>query len=255
MTKFRLSASGKLYHLIKLSMDRIESVPTSKKERIADHYELEEIQPETFQIMGHKKSESEAANKAKIKIIFKLILKNNNVTLLGIAITEWDDPGNPTLSQTWKELSIRLATTTDPQARIPQRYCGETTLELNSSYIQRGATNSKDVLLWFNHLSKLPTWAKETEYLKEARWIEEEIFNSITNNVIQMSKEIRLEEKRNDGNKREREIFPNEKECYCGIFEEHTKRILIKEFNSIIEEEEHRKKNKHNAIIHCKVHL
>ena len=147
MTKFRLSASGKLYHLIKLSMDRIESVPTSKKERIADHYELEEIQPETFQIMGHKKSESEAANKAKIKIKFKLILKNNNVTLLGMAITEWDDPGNPTLTQTWKELSIRLATTTDPQARIPQRYCGETTLELNSSYVQRGASNDKEKFL------------------------------------------------------------------------------------------------------------
>ena len=244
MTKFRLSASGKLYHLIKLSMDRIESVPTSKKERITDHYELEEITPETLLIMGHKKSESEAAKQAKIKIKFKIILKNNSVSLLGMAITEWDDPGNPTLTQTWKELSIRLATTTDPQARIPQRYCGETTIELNSSYIQRGATNSKEKLLWFNHLSKLPTWAKETEYLKEARWIEEEIFNSITNNVIQMSKEIRLEEKRNDGNKREREIFPKEKECYYGIFEEHTKRILIKQFDLTKEEEEKTRKKK-----------
>merc|ERR1712208_255013 len=132
-------------------------------------------------------------------------------SLLGMAITEWDDPGNQTLTQEWKEIIIKLASTTDPKARIPQRYCGETTIELNSSYIQRGVTTSKG-LLGFNHLSKLPTWAKEKEYeqLKEARWIEKEIFNSITNNVIQMGKENRLEEKRNDGNKHSREIFPKE---------------------------------------------
>ena len=58
MTKYRLSASGKLYHLIKLMSDRTESVPTSKKETIADHYELEEIKPETMQTMGHKTGEN-----------------------------------------------------------------------------------------------------------------------------------------------------------------------------------------------------
>ena len=51
MTKFRLSASGKLYHLIKLSIDRIGIVPTAKKERIKENYELEEITPETLKIM------------------------------------------------------------------------------------------------------------------------------------------------------------------------------------------------------------
>ena len=128
MTKFRLSASGKLYHLIKLSMDRIGSVPTAKKERINDNYELEEITPETLKIMGHKESESDAAKQAKIKVKFKIILKDNCVSLLGMAITEWDDPGNQTLTQEWKEISIKLASTTDPKARIPQRYCGETTI-------------------------------------------------------------------------------------------------------------------------------
>ena len=54
MTKYRLVVSGKLYHLIKLLSDRTECLATSKKEPIADHYELEEVQPETMQTMGHK---------------------------------------------------------------------------------------------------------------------------------------------------------------------------------------------------------
>ena len=68
-------------------------------------------------------------------------------------------------------------------------------MELNSSYIQRGMDTSEGVV-WFNHLSQLPSWAKEKEceQLKEARWIEKEIFDSITSNVIQMGKEIKLED-------------------------------------------------------------
>ena len=122
MTKYRLSASGKLYHLIKLMSDRTESVPTSKKETIADHYELEEIQPETMQTMGHKTGENEAAKKATIKTKFKLVILNNNVTLLGMSITEWNDPGNQLLGPTWKEMNIRLATITDSNAKIPKRF-------------------------------------------------------------------------------------------------------------------------------------
>ena len=71
MTKFRLSASGKLYHLIKLSIDRIGIVPTAKKERIKENYELEETSQETLKLMGHKESESDAAKQARIKVKFK----------------------------------------------------------------------------------------------------------------------------------------------------------------------------------------
>merc|ERR1712030_143447 len=61
-----------------------------------DNYELEEITPETLKIMGHMESESDAAKPAKIKVKFKIILKDNCVSLLGMAITEWDDPSRDT---------------------------------------------------------------------------------------------------------------------------------------------------------------
>ena len=57
-----------------------------------------------------------------------------------------------------------------------------------------------------------------------------------------MGKEIRLEEKRNDGNKRSREIFPKETVFYFCIFEEHTKMIILKQFDFKKEEEEQRRK-------------
>ena len=244
MTKFRLSASGKLYHLIKLSIDRIGMVPTAKKEKIKENYELEEPSPETLKLMGHKESESEsAAKQARIKVRFKIVLKDNWVSLLGLALTEWDDPGNPEIKQEWKEIRIKLASTTDPQARIPQRYCGETKIELNSSYIQRGMDTSKG-MVWFNHLSQLPSWAKEKEceHLKEARWIEKEIFDSITSNVIQMGKEIKLEDKhRNDGNKRSRDIFPKDTVVWFCTFEKDTKMIILKNLEFKKEEEEKRR--------------
>ena len=226
MTKFRLSATGKLYHLIKLSIERIGIVPTAKKEKIKENYELEEPSPETLKKMGHKESESDSAKQARIKVRFKIVLKDNWVSLLGLALTEWDDPGNPEIKQEWKEIRIKLASTTDPQARIPQRYCGETKIELNSSYIQRGMDTSKG-LVWFNHLSQLPSWAKEKEceHLKEARWIEKEIFDSITSNVIQMGKEIKLEDKhRNDGKQRSRDIFPKDTVVWFCTFEKGRKK-------------------------------
>merc|ERR1712208_10817 len=88
---------------------------------------------------------------------------------------------------------------------------------------------------WFKHVSKLPAWASETKYLNKARWIEEKVFGSITTNVVQKSKEVRLEEKRNEGRKIERPIFPekNDEETYIlyGTLEEHTQEIVIKQFS------------------------
>ena len=236
MTKYRLVASGKLYHLIKLMSDRTECLPTSKKEPIADHYELEEVQPETMQTMGHKTGDNEAATKATIKMKFKMVIQNNNVNLLSMSISEWKDPGNKLLGPTWKEMNIRLATVTDSNAKIPKRYCGETTLELNTSYIQMGQPSHGRVIRWYKHVSKLPAWASETEYLNEARWIEEKVFGSITSNVIQKSKEVRLEEKRNEGEKIERPIFPDDEKnpyIYYGKLDEQTKEIIIEKFNLV----------------------
>ena len=236
MTKYRLVASGKLYHLIKLMSDRTECLPTSKKEPIADHYELEEVQPETMQTMGHKTGDNEAATKATIKMKFKMVIQNNNVNLLSMSISEWKDPGNKLLGPTWKEMNIRLATVTDSNAKIPKRYCGETTLELNTSYIQMGQPSHGRVIRWYKHVSKLPAWASEKEYLNEARWIEEKVFGSITSNVIQKSKEVRLEEKRNEGEKIERPIFPDDEKnpyIYYGKLDEQTKEIIIEKFNLV----------------------
>ena len=134
MTKYRLVVSGKLYHLIKLLSDRTECLATSKKEPIADHYELEEVQLETMRTLGHKTGDNEAAKKGTIQMKFKMVIQNNNVNLINMSITEWSDPGNQLLGPTWKEMNIRLATVTDSNAKIPKRYCGETTLELNTSY-------------------------------------------------------------------------------------------------------------------------
>ena len=86
MTKFRLTATGKLYHLIQLSIERIGIIPTAKKQKIKEYYDLEEPSPETMKLMGHK--ESDSAKQARIRVRFKIVLKDNWVYLLGLAITE-----------------------------------------------------------------------------------------------------------------------------------------------------------------------
>merc|ERR1712082_477784 len=160
--------------------------------------------------------ESDLAKQARIRGKLKIILKENCVYLLGLALTAWDDPGNQELTQEWREIRIQLASTTDPQARVPPRYCGETKLDLNSSYIQKGMETDKG-LVWFNHLTKLPNWANEKEsvHWKGARWVEKEVFDSITSNVIRMEKEI----KRNDVKNGSRDIFPKDKEVWFCTFE------------------------------------
>ena len=228
MTKFRLTATGKLYHLIQLSIERIGIIPTAKKQKIKEHYDLEEPSPETMKLMGHM--ESDLAKQARIRVKFKIILRENCVYLLGLALTAWDDPGNQELTQELREISIKLAITTDTQVKVPARYGRETQLELNSSYLQKGMETDKG-LVWFNHLTQLPTWAKENEsdHLKETRWVEKEVFDSITNNVIRMKKEIKLEDRnRNDGKNDSRAIFPKDKEIWFCTFDKNTKVFELK---------------------------
>merc|ERR1711888_467114 len=95
------------------------------------------------------------------------------------------------------------------------------------------------VIRWYKHVSKLPAWASESKYLNKARWIEEKVFGSITSNVIQKSKEVRLEEKRNEGGKIERPIFPEDEKnpyIYYGKLDEETKEIIIEKFNLVQEQ-------------------
>ena len=235
MTKYRLVVTGKLYHLIKLLSDRTECLATSKKEPIADTYELEEVQLETMRTLGHKSGDNEAAKKGTIQMKFKMVIQNNSVNLINMSITEWRDPGNQLLNPTWKEMKIQLATVKDSNTKIPERYCGETKLELNTSYIQMCPTKQEGVIRWYKHVSKLPAWASETKYLNKARWIEEKVFGSITTNVVQKSKEVRLEEKRNEGGKIERPIFPEQDDqnpyIFYGKLDEQTQEIVIEKFS------------------------
>ena len=225
MTKFRLTATGKLYHLIQLSIERISKIPTAKKLKIKEYYELEKPTPETMKLMGHM--ESDLAKQTRIRFRFKIILKENSVQLLGVALTAWNDPGNQELTQEWREIRIMLANTTDPQAKVPARYCGETQLDLNSSYLRKGMETDEG-LVWFNHLNQLPDWANEKESVlkKGARWVEKEGFDSITRNVIRMQKEIKLEDRNrqtNDSKHGSRDIFPKDKEVWFCTFEKDTK--------------------------------
>ena len=163
-----------------------------------------------------------------------------------MALTAWNDPGNQELTQEWREIRIMLATTSDPQARVPPRYCGETKLDLNSSYLRKGMETDEG-LVWFIHLTQLPNWAneKETVILKGARWVEKEVFDSITRNVISMEKEIKLEDRnRDDGKHGSRDIFPKDKEVWFCTFEKNTKVFRLKSLTEFIKEAEEQRRPK-----------
>ena len=63
MNRYRLVVTGKLYHLIKLLSDRTDCLKDSKKEPLADTYELKEVELETMRIFGHKSGDNEEAKK------------------------------------------------------------------------------------------------------------------------------------------------------------------------------------------------
>ena len=95
MSKYRITATGKLYHLIQLSIERISIIPTAKKQKIQEYYELEKPSPETMKLMGNMASE--LAKQNKIRFRFKIILKESIVNLIGVALAAWNDPGNLSL--------------------------------------------------------------------------------------------------------------------------------------------------------------
>ena len=72
MSKYRINATGKLYHLIKLCQDRISVIPTAKKQQIHDSYELEKPSPEMIKMMGAQASELVKPNKLSFKLKISL---------------------------------------------------------------------------------------------------------------------------------------------------------------------------------------
>ena len=240
MNRYRLVVTGKLYHLIKLLSDRTDCLKDSKKEPLADTYELKEVELETMRIFGHKSGDNEEAKKGTIQLKFKMVLKNNIVNLTNMSISEWQDPGNDQINPSWREMKIQLATVKDSSTKLPERFCGETRLELNTSYLQLCPPDKDGVIRWYKHITKLPAWASESEYLNTARWIEEKVFGSITTNVVQKSKEVRLEEKKEKGEITKRPIVPEENEegpyIFYGKLEEHTQEIVVKKFSLNVEQ-------------------
>ena len=73
MSKYRISATGKLHHLIQLCQDRISVISTAKKQPIHDSYELEKASTEMMKMIGAQASELVQPNKLSFKL--KIILR------------------------------------------------------------------------------------------------------------------------------------------------------------------------------------
>ena len=233
MSKYRITATGKLYHLIQLSIERLSIIPTAKKQKIQESYELEKPSPETIKLMGNQASELAKPN--KISFRFKIILKESIAYLIGVALAAWDDPENQELTQDWREIRIMLARTTDPLAKVPPRFCGEMKLDLNSSYLSKGMETEQGTV-WFSYLTQMPDWATEKNdvILRGARWVEKEGFKTITRNVIRMEKEIKIEDRNrrpSDGKQGSRNIFPEEKDVLFCMYNKNEKEFTLKKIN------------------------
>ena len=185
MNRYRLVVTGKLLHLIKLLSNRTECLKDSKKEPIAENYELKEVEIETMRIFGHKSGDNEEARTGTIQLKFKMVITNNIVHLANMEISQWQDPGNDQINPSWREMKIQLATVKDSSTKLPERFCGETRLELNTSYLQLCPPDDYNVVRWYRHIVKLPKWAIEQEQLQKAKWIEEKMFQAVTTNVVQ----------------------------------------------------------------------
>ena len=230
MSKFRISATGKLYHLIQLSQERISIIPTAKKQKIQDSYQLEKPSPETIKMMGTQASELAKPNKISFRL--KIILKESVAYLIGVALAAWNDPENQELTQDWQEIRIMLVRTTDPLAKLPPRFCGEMNLDLNSSYLSKGM-ETEEGTVWFKYLTQMPDWATEKKdvLLRGARWVEKEGFETITRNIIRMEKEIKLEDRNkrpSDGKQGSRNIFPDEQDVLFCMFNKDAREFTLK---------------------------
>ena len=178
MSKFRISATGKLHHLIQLCQDRISIIPTAKKQQINESYMLEKPSTETIKMIGAQESEWDQPNRLRFKM--KILLKDGIAYLMGVALAAWNDPENQEMTKEWRELKIILIHTTDPMAKVPPRFSGEMNLDLNTSYLSK-SMEVKEETIWFKYITNMPTWAREKEenLMAGAKWIDKEGFETI----------------------------------------------------------------------------
>ena len=206
MSRFRLIVTGKLHHLIKIFSERLECLKDVKTDIIAGAYELKKVEVETLRLFNKKTGDIEEAKPGTIQLKVKLIIIHNTVHLANMSICRWQDPGNKEIAPCWREMEIILAKLTDSSTKLPERLSGETTLELTTGYLQWSPDES--VQTWYKHLVKLPKWAEEQEPMKDVKWIEEKLFQAVTSNIIQKTKEVRLEEQKGSGDITKRHLIP-----------------------------------------------
>ena len=206
MSRFRLINTGKLLHLIKMFSERLECLKDLKKGHIEEAYELKAVEMETMRLFDHKSGDFEEARAGTIQLKFKLIITHSTVLLANMSICQWQDPGNEAIDPYWMEMKITMAKLKDSSTKLPERLSGETTLELTTAYLQ--FCPEKETR-WYKHIVRLPKWAVEQEQMKEAIWIEEKIFQTVTSNVMRKSKEIRLEEKNGEGDITKSNVLPS----------------------------------------------
>ena len=158
MARYRLSATGKLHHLIQLCQDRISVISTATRQPIKDYYELEMATTEMMKMIGVPASELVQPNKLSFKM--KLILREGIGYLMGIALACWDDPEKQDMVQEWREVKVILIKTTDPSAKVPPRFTGVMNLNLNTSYVSKGVILDDKKLTWFRYITNMPDWGK-----------------------------------------------------------------------------------------------
>ena len=230
MSKYRISATGKLHHLIQLCQDRISVIPTAKKQQIHDSYELEKPSTEMIKMIGAQASELVQPNKLSFKL--KIILKDGIGYLMGVALAAWDDPENQEMTQDWREIKIILVRTTDPMAKVPPRFSGEMNLDLNTSYLSKGM-ELKEETIWFRYITNMPAWAREKEevLLAGAKWVDQEAFETIKKSVIRTEKEIKLADRNkgpSDEKQRPRSIFSEEQQVHFCLFNKEEREFTVK---------------------------
>ena len=212
MTTYRLSATGKLHHLIQLCQDRISTIATASRQPLQNYYDLKPATTEMMKSMGVSTMEFGQQNILEFKT--KIILDKGVGYLMGISHASWEDPENQELMKEWREVKIILITTTNQSATVPPRFAGVMSLKLNTAYVSKGIKLNGEDFTWFRYIKNMPDWAKEkvTVINAGARWIDQEAFENIKDRAIRTEKEIRLADKKGQNEGDPRGIFYEKEE-------------------------------------------
>ena len=154
MTTYRLSATGKLHHLIQLCQDRISTIATASRQPLQSYYDLEPATTEMLKSMGVSTMEFGQQNILEFKT--KIILRKGVGYLMGVSFASWEDPENQELMKEWREVKIILITTTNQSATVPPRFAGVMSLNLNTSYVSKGIKLKGEDVTWFRYIRNMP---------------------------------------------------------------------------------------------------